>query len=237
MRGARDQDRGVRAVVLSSADVYAQFGRLNGVSSDAAIRATLDEHAPPSPPFPFRTVGPHEGGPDYDKKDVEAVFRALPRTTGAPAVVLRLPIVYGPRDPKRRFGPLVDALDGGLTRLPVAGGASLRLSHVDVEDAAQAIVLAATSPELAAIDHVLNVGEAAVPTMGERALAIARVMGRPLALEETHEPLPPEWGLFGRFPCDVVLDTHRIRSVLGYAEADSAERSLARLVAALRKSR
>lgn len=226
-----------RAVVLSSADVYAQFGRLNGLPSASPDRAVLDESAPLSPPFPFRAIGPHEGGPDYDKKDVEAVFRGLPRETGAPAVVLRLPIVYGPRDPKRRFGVLVDALDRGITRIPIVGGAQLALSHVDVADVAQAILLAATSSALAPLAHVFNVGEAVVPTMAERARVIARVMDRPLDLVESDEPLAPEWGLFGRFPCDVILDTTRIRDALGFAELAPLERSMARLVTALRESR
>lgn len=228
----------VPAVVLSSQDVYAQFGKLNGLPSAAPDEPLLREDAPLTVPRPFAAIGaPHEGGPDYDKKHVEAVFATLPAETGAPAIALRLPGVYGTRDPKRRFGGLVDAIDSGMRELPCAGGAQLRLTHVHVDDAAHAIVLAATRATRDASFHVYNVGERATPTMAERAQAIAGAMGCIVTLVERSEPLAPAFALLGRFPCDCVLDTSAIRTELGFAEVTTEEECVRSVVAWARESR
>ena len=95
-------------VVLSSQDVYAQFGALNGLPAPPP-EPVVTESSPLTVPYPFRGLAEHDGGADYDKKDVERLV------TGArlrSATILRLPAVYGPRDPARRFGAIVDALDG-----------------------------------------------------------------------------------------------------------------------------
>src|SRR5207247_318574 len=113
------------------------FGRLNGLAAPEP-EAIVRETSPLTIPFPFRGLGAHEGGHDYDKKHVEAIFRELPRVT-----ILRLPGVYGKRDPKRRFGEIVDRLEKGVDRtFPSRGRASWRKSFVDVEDVAHATLLA-----------------------------------------------------------------------------------------------
>jgi nucleoside-diphosphate-sugar epimerase len=237
---------GVPAVVLSSQDVYAQFGKLNGLPAPAEDDALVGEDAPLTVPRPFAALGEHEGGPEYDKKDVEAVYRALAAETHAPVAALRLPGVYGARDPRRRFGAIVDALDAGITVLACAGGASLRLTHVHVADAAHAFGLAATRAP--AGFRAFNVGEAETPPMRDRATALAAFMGKPLELREqapssdANEPDVPDdrpqpLGLLGRFPNDCVMNTSRIRNELGYREILDEEQRLTDLVAWLRASR
>lgn len=223
---------GVPAVVLSSQDVYAQFGKLNGLPAPAQDEDVIGEDSPRTIPKPFATLGTHEGGPDYDKKDVEAVYEELARETGEPVAALRLPAVYGARDPKRRFGALVDALDAGETSLDVSAGAPLRISHVHVADAAHAIVLAATRAPSGY--RAFNVGEAETPTMGARAVAIARSMGRALTLRERPDE---DLGLFGAYATHCVLDTSRIRDELGFREVLTEAERYADLVAALRATR
>ena len=55
--------------------------------------------------------------------------------------MLRLPAVYGPGDPHRRFGFIVDALDDGATSLPRKGRAEFRWTHGHVRDVAHAVRL------------------------------------------------------------------------------------------------
>lgn len=223
----------LKVVVLSSIDVYAQLGRLNGLPA-AAPEAAVSEGSPLTIPYPFRELGPHEGGPDYDKKDVEAILTASAGAGAAAVTVLRLPIVYGARDHKRRFGALVDALDAGAEALPCAGGAALRLSHAHVADVAEAIVLAAEMQESGA--QIYNVAEVVVPTMRERAEALAAVMGARFRWEE-RDAVPPAFELLGRWPNDFVADTSKIRAALGYREVTTERERLEDTVAWLRASR
>jgi nucleoside-diphosphate-sugar epimerase len=221
----------VPAVVLSSMDVYAQLGRLNGLPAPDPTEA-VTEDAPLTIPFPFRDVASHEGGRDYDKKDVEAVFQAA---EGIPGVrVLRLPAVYGRRDPKRRFGWIVDSLDRGVRQLPCTGGASFRMTMAHVEDVAHAILLAAERPPSGF--RVFNVGESVTPTMRERSEALAAAMGIELSWRE-EDPLPHGAAELGRMANDLVLDDTRLRGELGFAEVTTPDERHRDTIEGLRESR
>ncbi len=220
----------VPAVVLSSQDVYAQFGRLNGLPAPPP-EDVVTEDSPLTVPKPFASLGvPHEGGDDYDKKDVERVFRELSERSGLASTMLRLPGVYGPRDPKRRFGAVVDALREGED-LPCARGRSLRLTHVHVGDVAHAIVL--TAERIREGHRAFNVGEEITPTMRERSALIASVMGKTVRFRETDDELPPALSLFGSFPNDCVMSSARIRAELGFAELEDPRARTLDLVRAL----
>ena len=224
-----------RVVVLSSQDVYAQFGLLNGLPCPAP-EAVVTESSPLTVPYPFRTVGGHPGGPDYDKKDVEQVIRdACSDSKLEGAVVLRLPAVYGPHDPQRRFGAIVDAIDCGTATLPHCGGARFRWTHAHVLDAAHAILRAAEACPSGA--HVYNVGEQDTPTMRERAEALARAMGRRVAWQAETGVLPDDLALLGEMPTDLVVSSTAIRHDLGVCEVTNEEERLAGTIAWLRESR
>lgn len=221
----------VPAVVLSSQDVYAQFGRLNGLPAPEP-EAIVTETSPLTIPFPFRSLGVHDAGPDYDKKDVEAVLAAedLP-----PVCALRLPAVYGSRDPRRRFGAFVDRIDAGERVFPCAGGAAWRHTHAHVRDVAQAILLAAERTP--AGFSVFNVAEAEVPTMRERVEVIARHMDSDIAWRETDLELPADLEALGRMPNDMVTSSAKIREALGFREITSERERCADVIAAARSSR
>ncbi len=145
--------------------------------------------------------------------------------------VLRLPAVYGRRDPQRRFGAIVDALDRGEVRIP--GPGAFRWTHGHVDNVAHAIALAAEAEP--AGPRVFNVGEAETPSMRERAEAIAARMDRSLTFDKSE---PPEaWGLFGVLPNDVVVDSSAIREALGFGEPLDEDARLDDLIAGLRVSR
>ena len=201
-------------VVLSSQDVYAQFGALNGLPCPH-LEDVVTEDSPLTVPVPFRGIAAHDGGDDYDKKDVEAAFlAAAPERT----VVLRLPAVTGPRDPARRFGAFVDALRSGRP-VPRRGG-TFRWTHADVRDVAHAVV---HGIELGA-PGIFNVGEADTPTMAARVERLAAHLGVPLVWEDVEE-VPPELGLLGPMPNDFVASSDRLRAT-GWAEVTTAEQRL-----------
>ncbi len=224
-------DLGARLIVLSSQDVYAQFGRLNGLPAGDP-EPLVHERSPLTIPFPFRGIAEHPGGPDYDKKDVERIAASR---TSLGVTVLRLPATTGVRDPKRRFGALVDALDRGERTLWQRGGGSFRWSHTDVEDVARACVLAAERRETGLA--VWNVGEADVPTMHERAEAIARAMGESIDWREADTEIEGPSSLFDLHANDVVADDSAIRHALGWAERGSFAELAGELVRSLRDSR
>ncbi|MGH3566074.1 MAG: NAD-dependent epimerase/dehydratase family protein [Pseudonocardia sp.] len=72
---------------------------------------------------------------DYDKLDVEE--RWLPRG----AVVLRLPLVYGPHDWQRREEPVLRRVRAGRARIPV-GPANLLWTRGHVDDLATGVLAA-----------------------------------------------------------------------------------------------
>ena len=225
---------GVPLVVLSSQDVYAQFGGLLGHPGPAP-EERITERSPLTVPFPYRHIEGAHRDPDYDKKDVERVFReAVDAGTLERVTILRLPPTYGRGDPARRFGGIVDALDRGDGRLPHRGGARWRWTHGHVDDVGRAIVLAAEArgPGI----YVFNVGEAETPTMGEWAERFAAHLGKSLRWEETAE-LPAALGHLGEMPNDVVVDTTSIREKLGFVEVTSPDRRTADIVAWARVSR
>jgi nucleoside-diphosphate-sugar epimerase len=214
-------------VVISSGDVYWTYGAFLELSSALPPAAALDEGAPLREQlFPYRAKA--QGQEDlrywYDKIVVERTARA---GAAVPVTILRLPMVYGPKDPHKRVSGCLDRL--------WAGGSELRLNATEaawpctrgyVEDVAWAIRLAALAG--GAAGETFNVGEADALTELEwvRAIGAAadwtgRVVGDPA------EPpsVPADW----RIP--LVVDTGRIRAVLGYRERIGRAQGLQRTAA------
>ena len=232
-RSCAQAAEGCPVVVLSSQDVYAQFGRLNGLPAPEP-EELIREDSPLSVPFPFRGIAEHAGGADYDKKLVEAVYAAAVGQGLPAACVLRLPGVYGRRDPARRFGFILDALDAGRSELPRVGAGAFRWTHAHVDDVGHAVALAAE--HLSAGYEVYNVGEAEPPTLSERAEALAAAAGHSFTWAQT-DALEGEWGLLGTMPNDVVCDTRRLRERLGFSEVTTLASRLEDTIAGLRASR
>ncbi len=220
-------------VVLSSIDVYAQFGRLLGLPAPKPT-TLIGEDAPLTVPYPYRDRQ-HEAGDDYDKKLVEEVFeRSLNK--GVPAItVLRLPGTYGNGDPRRRFGFIVDAIDAGLRVFPCADDARWRVTYAHVHDIAHAIVLAAE--RINAGHHVFNVGECHTPTMKQRVEALALAMGVSIRWQTCDDRVPTPFEQLGVMPNDVVIDSSAIRQQLGFTEVTRDQDRLADQIAWLRTSR
>jgi nucleoside-diphosphate-sugar epimerase len=89
-----------RVVVINSQDVYRAYGRLIGLEPGPIEPVPLSENAPLRRrlyPYRGRAKGPDDDLYHYEKILVEQVIMGDP---GLPGTVLRLPMIYGPRDPR-----------------------------------------------------------------------------------------------------------------------------------------
>jgi nucleoside-diphosphate-sugar epimerase len=218
-----------RLVAISSGDVYRAYGRLLGTEPGAPEPIPIDEEAPLRETFfPYRTTaaGPSDWMYHYEKILAE---RAV-LTSRLPATVLRLPVVYGPGDPYRRLRPYIKRMDDRRPAILLdAAQAAWRWSHGYVEDIAQAIALAVVDER--ATGKVYNIGELDVPTMADRVRRIGAIAGWdgevvplttdrvPLHLRVPYQPRQ-----------DLVVDTRRVRTELGYCESHSNDEALRRTI-------
>ena len=194
--------RAGRLVAISSGDVYLAYGRLTGIEPGPLEPGLLREDSPlRSVLYPYRAKAKSKAelSYNYEKILVERIALAAP---DLPAVVLRLPKVYGPGS-NSNLATVYQA-----RRFP-----AWRWTHGYVENVAHAIALAAVHP--AAAGRIYNVGEEQTPTVGERL---------------AHLP-PPEIADEGppmNYAQDIAYDTARIRCELGFRERVGYEEGLRR---------
>src|SRR5262245_18054044 len=203
-----------RLVVISSGDVYATYGAFLGISPGSRESQPSDEQAPlRTELFPYRNQARDEGGLLfwYEKILVEQAAMAW---NGGAATILRLPMVHGPNDKQRRVQKYVERFraDAGPLRLNVAQ-AACRCTRGYVEDVAAAIRLAALSD--ASAGEFFNVGEPDALSEIEWARAIARAAGWEGQIVPDAAAAAERQGNWNN---DLLVDTGRIRSRLGYRE-------------------
>jgi nucleoside-diphosphate-sugar epimerase len=216
-----------RAVVLSSGDVYRAYGIFTGLEQgpleptplreDAPLRQTLYVHR-------AETTGPDDHMYNYEKILVE---RTLLADDNLPTTVLRLPMVYGPGDYQHRLSPYLRRIaDGRKVIVLNEGMARWRCLRGYVDNLAAAIVLAVTNPKAAG--RVYNVAEPIAHTEAEwvaRIAAAAGWDGRVVTAPRGRLPLPFNTGQ------DLVTDSSRIRTELGYTEVVASDVSLQQTIA------
>lgn len=227
--------RGVaaRVVAASSLDVYRATGVLYGNEAGGLEPLPLTEQSPlrtrlhPYPPAQIAALRGVFGwlDDDYDKIPVE---REVLGHAELPGTVLRLPIVYGPRDKLHRFRPLARRIADGRANLVLGEElAGWRATRSYVEDAAEAVALAAVHPDAAG--RTYNVGEPDAPSELEWTRLAARAAGwdgevvvLPAALTPEHLRPP------GNVAQHWVADSGRLRRELGWSEALPREEALRR---------
>ncbi len=230
-RGFLERMTGVagRAVVISSCDVYRNYGRLQGLDSGPSDPMPLNEDAPLRVSrYPYRGVQniPLDGADEYDKIVVE---NALREQEALPVTILRYPAVYGPND-YHRFRPWLSQMEAGVAELKIGREfAAWRWTHGFCEDVAEAVALAVT--EERAAGRTYNVGEADTPTWAERLEEWGRVAGwsgrvAAVAASELLEAVRTHHD----YSHHLAIDTSRIRRELGYAEVVAREEGIARTI-------
>ncbi|HVX73937.1 MAG TPA: NAD-dependent epimerase/dehydratase family protein [Devosia sp.] len=228
---------GGRYVLLSSVDVYANYGGLLRRETPPVQAAPAREDDPLRRfRYPYRQNERRPKGvendmlEDYDKIILEEATAGDGRFA---TTVIRAPMVFGPGDKQHRFGWAIDAVRrGGVVEIDQRA-AGWPNSYGYVEDVGEAIALAATAPQAAG--RVYNVGQDFVRTPVEWLLSFAVVLGRPI---EVLEVPPDKRGLLAdradasdlRYP--LTLDTSRIRQELGFAEIVPEREALLRTIAA-----
>ncbi len=216
-------ETGGRYLLLSSVDVYANYGGL------------LRKETPPVQPHPARETDPlrqsrfpYRGNSrrpsgvendlfeDYDKIILEEAALGDCRFA---TTVIRAPMIFGPGDKQHRFKWAIDAVKGGgLVKLDERAG-KWPNSYGYLTDVAEAIALAALHPRAAG--QVYNVGQNFVRTPIEWLLTFAVVMNRRIEVETVpaaEQALLSERAEASDLRYPLTLDTTRIRDELGFAE-------------------
>jgi nucleoside-diphosphate-sugar epimerase len=205
-----------RVVGISSADVYMAYGRINGTEPGEPVEVPLHEDSPLRQEwYPYRaTTGndPEHRLYNYDKIPIE---QTLMSDQDLPGTVLRLPMVYGPRDYQRRLYPYLKRMDDKRPAIPITHEfAAWRNTRGYVEDTGAAIALAVTDARAAG--RIYNVAEPDPLTETEWIRAIGEVVGwNGDIVPVDAEKLPNAFSVHGQ---DLVMDTTRIRTELGFAE-------------------
>ncbi len=228
---------GGRYVLLSSVDVYSNYGGLLRKESPPIQAAPAKEDDPLRGfRFPYRG-NPHrprgvsaELFEDYDKIVLEEAVRADSRFE---STIIRAPMIFGPGDKQHRFAWAINAARaGGLAKLDERA-ARWGNSYGYVVDVAEAMVMAALDPRAAG--RTYNVGQNFVRTPIEWLLSFAVVMNRSLEVETV--PAAAKALLHERADATdlsypLTLDTSRIRQELGYTEPTSERDALLATIAA-----
>lgn len=165
-----------RVVVASSCDVYRHIELLRGVGDAPPEPGRLTEDAPLREElYPYRdyAADKYDWRYHYDKLLVEAVVTGSDKL---PATVLRLPMVYGPRDYQHRLYPYLKRMDDKRPAVILEDARlGTRWIRGYVENVAAAIVTAVTDDRAAS--EVYNVGEPQARTEQEWLSRIAEAVG------------------------------------------------------------
>jgi nucleoside-diphosphate-sugar epimerase len=182
-----------RMLVASSGDVYLAYGRLVGSEPGLPVPVPLHEQSPlRTVLYPYKRKAASSDAIEafYEKILVERAIMGSEKYAGT---VLRLPKIYGPED-NANFASVHT----------FRSHPQWRWTHGYVEEVGRAIALAAM--ERRAEGQIYNVGEEYTPTIEERL--------RDLPSSE----LPVDESVVFNFAQDIVYDTSKIRSHLGYRE-------------------
>lgn len=224
-----------RMVAISSQDVYQAFGRVNRKEVGPVDLRPITEESPLRENlFPYRgfDLGDNEDmkswQDDYDKILVERVVMGDP---ALPGTILRLPMVYGPRDLQHRTFPFLKRMDDKRSVILLDETVKQwRWTHGYVENVAVAIALAVTDER--AKGRIYNVGEPFTFTMIEwiqKIGTLAGWSGRVVSVPQERLPESLRDDINGQQ--DIVVDSSRIRQELGYKEQVDSDEALRRTIA------
>jgi nucleoside-diphosphate-sugar epimerase len=206
----------VRLVAASSGDVYRACSSVfEGRITDAV---PLSEDAPlrqgPTPDREFVPPGWAYDPADYEKLDVERVFRE------AGGVICRLPMVYGEHDYKRREDFILRRVRAGRRRIPVGVGSFL-WSRGYAPELARGLRLAAE-----------KAGEGEIFNLAERTCAPIRLWIEQILAAAGHEAelvrapddlLPEDLGISGEITQPWTMDTTKAAQQLSWVHRPAHE--------------
>lgn len=199
-----------RVVAISSCDVYRAYGRLLGSEPGEPDITPLTEDSPLREIlYPYKDNTDNERLKSYDKILVE---KNVMNDEAVRGTILRLPMVYGPRDYQFRFIQYLQRMDDerGYILLD-EDSAKWKTNRAYVEDIANGIALAIENEN--ASGQVFNISEENALTEIEFVQKIAKYTGwKGEVLVYKNE----EASDYKRQ--DLVTDSSKIREVIGYKE-------------------
>lgn len=220
-------------VLNDTADGEAEYHRVNVVGTNALLDAALEanvkrfvymssvkaigEFSLPGKPLSPETPARPQDAYGRTKNTAEGHVRERCEGAGVEWVVLRPPLVFGP-GVKANFARLVTAVAKGFP-LPL-GGVSNARSLVDVENLAQAALLACEIPQAAG--RAFMVADTTVSTagllqaIGHAAGIRARLVSMPRVLLAALAKMAGRSAEFDRLCGDLELDAGDTRSILGW---------------------
>lgn len=213
-----------RVVAISSMDVYHAYNVLLGKES-GIVPVPLTEDSPLRQQlYPFKDMPQRalNAPADYDKILVERVVMS---DADLPGTVIRLPMVYGAKDPLHRLFPYLKRMDENRPAILLPENfAQWRGCYGYVENVAQAIALAVTNPQ--ATKRIYHVADLQV-SEAERLKQVGKAAGwQGEIISVPKQYLPVDWNLPFNTNQDWFADTTRIRQELGYKEVVSQEEGL-----------
>jgi nucleoside-diphosphate-sugar epimerase len=219
-----------RYVMLSSCDVYKNYELLNCKAEGVPIKQGITEISPlRTTQFPYRRASLRDRTAsdawldDYDKIPIEFSAQKM----SCDWTILRLPMVYGPGNPQRRFAWALRHMatsDAPLV-LPQAW-ASWTATYGYVDNVAAAIVLAAVRPE--ACNQVYNVGELNLVNhlkWAKRLAGIAHWDGEIRTSDNDANPMARSMKELD-LTVPLKIDSRKIRAELGFPETVPLEHGL-----------
>ncbi|HEX6314173.1 MAG TPA: NAD-dependent epimerase/dehydratase family protein [Gemmatimonadaceae bacterium] len=226
-----------RVVAVSSIDVYRACGVTHRLEEGpleplplreetSALRTKLQTYPAPQLQGLQQIFGWLDE--EYDKIPVER--EVLGYGDELPGTVVRLPMVYGPRDPLHRFHPVVKRIVDRRRAIPFSAEmAQWRATKGYVEDVGAAIVAAAVADR--ASGRIYNVGETDALTELEWAQQVARALNWDGDFKlMPDDRLPAHLRAPGNTAQHWIGDTTRIREELGFRETITREEAIRRTV-------
>jgi len=210
-----------RLIVLSSIDVYRNYGRLIKTEPGVPDPIPLAEDAPLREKlYPF--------GGTYDKTEVEAVVMGQ---EGIDATIVRLPMVYGEGDYQHRLFGYLKRMDDGRPAIVLPDEYDMfRISRAHVENVAAGIALVAMDER--AKGRIYNIAELEALTEREWIEAVGKSVGwRGRVVTVPQDALPEGQRSASDLTAHLAVDSARIRAELGYQEPVAFEEGLARTIA------
>lgn len=226
---------GARYVMVSSTDVYSNYGGLLKKESPAIRPEPATEDSPlRTLRYPYRGNSRRPRGieddlfDEYDKIPIEEFAMAH----GAPAAtVLRLPMIFGPDDKQHRFAWVIKGARKGEPFRLDRRGASWLNSYAYIDDVAEALTLTATLPEAAG--RTYNAAQPFVRTQADWARTILTLMGvdsEIVLVDADAGGVLADRAESSDLTYPLTLDSARIRDELGYSEIVSEEQALRRTI-------
>lgn len=218
-----------RIVTISSIDVYRAYEVILGKESEIVPVPITEDSPLRRSLYPFREMPnrPLDAPVDYDKILVERIVMANPNL---PGTIIRLPMVYGEKDPRNRLFPYLQRMDAGRSAIVLEENiAQWRGSYGYVENVAYAIALAATKER--ATHRIYHVADVEVLTEAERIIKVGKIAGwQGKVVVAPKDKLPAEWKLPVNAAQDWFVDSTRIRQELEYKEIVPPDEALHRTI-------